>query len=198
MPSGSGAQHHVVDPERVHRGRDADDVHDGVMAAQLVQMDGGRIGAVDARFDLCDRPQCGDGARRHRLRRGRRGQRDELGGPAFGRVVGDADVDAGTGQTVVADALGGQLPAGQAGGRDGGPDLLQRGARVQEGGEQHVPGQAGEGVDPADHRRSSSTRASRWAAMAAPNPESMLTTVIPAAQEVSIASSAVTPSRAAP
>src|SRR5690348_2499871 len=122
----------------------------------------------------------------------------EIGGTPLRVLIGDIHPDPRRGQTVGRDALDRQIPAAEAGGLDRGVDRVQRRAGVDERREQHVAGHAGEGVDPAAHRRSPPTRGSRWAAIAAPNPESMLTTVTPAAQDACMARSAVTPSSEAP
>src|SRR6202008_4311453 len=75
----------------------------------------------------------------------------------------------------------------------------QRRARVEQRAEQHVPGHSGGRLQRQDHRSPfRAVRALRNAATAAPNPDSMSTTPVPAAQDDIIASSAVTPSSDAP
>ena len=73
-------------------------------------------------------------------------------------------------------------------------------AGVEQRGEQHVAGDAGDGVDvgEAAHAPPPAERAIRAAIVPAPNPSSMLTTATPAAHEVSIASSAERPPNVAP
>ena len=71
---------------------------------------------------------------------------------------------------------------------------------IEQAAQGHVAGDAGEAVEPG-HRAGAVGDAHgrvRATAQAAPNPLSMPTTVIPAAQEACMANSAVTPSRAAP
>ena len=74
------------------------------------------------------------------------------------------------------------------------------GARVDQRGEQHVPGDAADAVEVqrARHGDGAAARAMRAAIVPAPKPSSMLTTATPAAHEHSIDSSALTPPKAAP
>ena len=72
------------------------------------------------------------------------------------------------------------------------------GARVEQRGQQHVAGDAGDAVDVEDHDAPPAARAMRAAIVPAPKPSSMLTTASPAAHELSIASSAETPPKAVP
>lgn len=72
-----------------------------------------------------------------------------------------------------------------------------RGTRVEQRAQQHVARETRNRVEPSDHRLTVRARAMRCAAIAAPNPESMFTTVMPAAQEACMASSAVIPSKLA-
>jgi len=71
---------------------------------------------------------------------------------------------------------------------------------VDQGGQQHVARGAADAVDVGDarHEAPAARRAMRAAIVPAPKPSSMLTQATPAAHEDSIASSAVTPSNAAP
>ena len=79
-------------------------------------------------------------------------------------------------------------------------DPLQVGAGVQQRAEQHVAGDPGHTVEVEDpgHSAPPAERAIRAAIVPAPKPSSMLTTATPAAQEISIECSAVTPDSAAP
>ena len=86
----------------------------------------------------------------------------------------------------------------RAGGADRVPDGGQRGTRVEQRAQQHVARETRNRVEPADHWLTVRARAMRCAAIAAPNPESMFTTVTPAAQEACMASSAVIPSKLVP
>ncbi len=114
-----------------------------------------------------------------------------------------------------------ELPARQRQPAEQPEDLVQVGAGVDEAAQRHVPGDAGEAVEPGDvdlpgwgpnptllrsvgplpHAGRAAVRSHRRrraTAQAAPYPLSMPTTVIPDAHDASIASSAVTPSSAAP
>ena len=73
-------------------------------------------------------------------------------------------------------------------------------ARIQEGGNEHVAGKSADAVEIRDSAQSvpAAARAIRAAIVPAPNPSSMSTTARPAAQEHSIARSAVSPPRAEP
>ena len=75
-------------------------------------------------------------------------------------------------------------------------DDLERDAEIEQRAEHHVAGGAAGAVDvevEAPHARTAS-RAIRTAAMAAPTPLSMLTTVMPGEHELAIAASATSPS----
>ena len=80
-------------------------------------------------------------------------------------------------------------------------DLVDVGAGIDERAQRHVARDAGEAVEPGDRRRTVAGCAhgsSRAMAQAAPYPLSIPTTVMPDEQADSMASSAVTPSSAAP
>ena len=89
------------------------------------------------------------------------------------------------------DRLGAQAHRPRDDGVDGGLQVRQRRACVDQRAEQHVAADAGRAVQPADHR--CAPRAMRAARTPAPKPLSMLTTPTPGAQPLSIASSAATP-----
>ena len=78
--------------------------------------------------------------------------------------------------------------------------LLLAGPGVDQRGQQHVAGGAGDAVDVGDarHDAPAARRAMRAAMVPAPKPSSMFTQATPAAHEESIASSAVTPPSEAP
>ena len=77
---------------------------------------------------------------------------------------------------------------------------LGAGAGVDQRGQQHVAGGAGDAVDVGDagHEAPAARRAMRAAIVPAPKPSSMFTQATPAAHDESIASSAVTPPNEAP
>ena len=75
-------------------------------------------------------------------------------------------------------------------------DLVDVGAGVDQGRQQHVAGDTRATVEP--HGAAAHRGSIRATAHAAPNPLSMPTTVTPLAHDACIASSAVTPSSAAP
>ena len=76
-------------------------------------------------------------------------------------------------------------------------ERLELRARVEERGEQHVAGEPADAVEVRDAAQSR-PRAIRAAIVPAPNPSSIPTTARPAAQEASIAFSAVVPPCAEP
>jgi hypothetical protein len=83
---------------------------------------------------------------------------------------------------------------------DAAPDGVLVRARVKERAKQHVAGRVADAVHVRGPRHGAppAARAMRAATVPALKPSSMLTTATPAAQEVSIASSALTPPNAAP
>ena len=198
---GAGAErqrpaHHLVDAEQVQGRGHADRVDDGVHPADLVQVHLVHGHAVQVRLDPRDRRDGPGGQLGHRGRAGARDHLLQFGRPARRDAVGHPDPGPGGQQGTPLDALHVERPAGQPRGVDGGADAVERRAEPQQRPEQHVTGHPAERVEPDDHR--GRARARRCAAIAAAKPESMFTTVTPAAQELSIASSAVTPSSAAP
>ena len=176
-------------------GRGPDDVGERVQRAHLVEVHLVRRDPVDGGFG-------GGQSAENRLGRleYRSGER---------RVVEDpADVGPGAGRDRL-DRLdvhqgGAEAPPGdrfglQANRLDAEPvhrllQDLEGDADVHQGAEQHVPACAGAAVQPADHRR----RATRAAKTPAPKPLSMLTTAIPGAHALSMASSAASPPKDAP
>jgi hypothetical protein len=185
-----------IDAEMVQRCADADYVDDGVMTAELVQVHRFLVDAVQPGFGPGKRSHRGSRRCRNRGGHGPADQINQLLGTPL-RIVGSADVDARRAQPVVDDLLHVQLPTGQSRRGDRRAHLAERCACVEQRSQKHVTGKTCERVEHADHRRATAM-ANRCAAIAAPNPESMFTTVIPAAQLDSIASNAVTPSSAAP
>ena len=93
------------------------------------------------------------------------------------------------------------MPLGRAGldrqALDAEPAQVDRRARVEQRAEQHVAGDAADAVDVEDPAHAARL-AIRAAIVPAPNPSSMFTTATPAAHEVIIASSALTPPNVAP
>src|SRR5690606_33733574 len=180
----------LLDAEQVEGGGHADRVDHGVQSADLVQVDPVGVDAVDAGLHL------GDLA--HRARRDRHvgDAREQLGRGPLGGLVGDVDDRAGRPDPTPRHALGAQVPPVEPGAGYGGLHVVEGRAEVQQGAQQHVAGDPADRVEPEDHRATRS--AIRCAASAAAKPESMFTTTTPAAHELSIASSGVTPSSTAP
>ena len=188
-------------PQRLERERDADDLADRVDRADLVEVHLLGRDAVDAALgdrELLER------ALRARLRRARAGRAASIwsriedqcrcgwpGAPFTVTVVACDPVAVGLAEL---DAQPVDAEVGQ----------LDRGARVDQRAEQHVARDAADAVDVEDHAgpseaaRGAASRAIRAAIVPAPNPSSMFTTATPAAHEVIIASSALTPPKVAP
>ena len=93
------------------------------------------------------------------------------------------------------DAVDPQLDAGQSEALGDLAQVALRRAGVEQGADEHVAGQSPDAVQVADHSR---PRAIRAAIVPAPKPSSIPTTASAAAQEVSIACSAVRPPSAMP
>ena len=199
-PDGDGGDGDRVGGEVDEAGADPDDVGDRVEGADLVEVHLLRRGAVDGR--LGDREafegRQGEGADR-RVEGRRLEQRPDVGPGAVVLGVGELDVAPGRREGAALDGLGAQRHRLRCDGADG---VLQHGERdtgAEQRPEQHVAAGARRGVDPegADHR-GALCRATRAACTPAPYPLSMLTTVTPGAQELSIASRAATPPSEAP
>ena len=120
--------------------------------------------------------------------------------------VGDLDVAAGGGEAVAGDGLGGERDRLGRDRVDGPTEHVEGDAGAEEGAEQHVAAGAGGRVDPDGHPSVPSCgpagaptrRAMRAAATPAPYPLSMLTTVTPGAQELSMPRRAARPPKEAP
>lgn len=139
---------HTRHPEIAQRRRASDDVDQGVVPAEFVQVDVGGRHAVQRALHLGDRGQ-------RRLRHGQAGpgrHRDQLRGRALGGVVVDLDPHAGGGQRSGAHPLGVEPPAGEPGRGDRLPYGVERGPGVEQRAEQHVARESGEGVEVEDHR----------------------------------------------
>ncbi len=186
-----------IDATMVEPRAHADDVDHGVMTTNFMQMHRFLVDAVQPGLGPCKRTHSGSPRRRNRSGHGTADQINQLPGAPLPAVDSDVDVDARHAQSVVDDLLDPQLPIGQSRRGERGTYLAERWACVEQRGQKHVTGKTGEPVEHADHRRATAV-ANRYAAIAAPNPESMFTTVIPAAQLDNIANNAVTPSSAAP
>ena len=104
------------------------------------------------------------------------------------------------GDRVAADAAHLEVESRHPEARQGRAHRALVGAGVQQRAQQHVAREAGDGVhvEEPGHRAPPAARAMRAAIVPAPKPSSMFTTATPAAQEVSIASSADTPPNEAP
>ena len=200
-----------VDPEDLERDADTDDVDDRVERADLVELDVAGVDAVDLAFDLGEGPV--DRERPIAGAFGKVGRADQLehvAGPTVSdvRVVGaehgrrrvvvivHGDVRPRRADTAPLHALERErVPVDTEPGESVG-DRVHVGTGIDERRQQHVAGHARAAVEP--HRASAHRRSTRATAHAAPKPLSMPTTVTPLAHEASIASNAVTPSRAAP
>src|SRR5439155_22153113 len=108
---------------------------------------------------------------------------------------------AGRHHTAAGDPLGGEAPPRRNDSAHRVAHGIEGSARVEQGAQHHVAADAIGAVEVGDGHRDDirrAARAMRKAAIAAPKPLSMLTTVRPAAHEASIPSSAAMPSKAAP
>ena len=144
--------------EQLERGARPDDVDDGVERADLVEVD--LVGAATP----WSRPSPRPGGRRRRGRGrgpGRAGRRRPSERADRRRTVrwwsgssGAWHDGAGGPQARPLDGLGSERPSRrhrQAG--DSVPDLVDVGAGVEQGAERHVPGDAGEAVEPGERAR---------------------------------------------
>ena len=134
---------------------------------------------------------------------------DPFGEPGFGEHAGDVGMrpdDAGFGRfhcylggrdTAAQHRFRADVPALDGQAAENLDDSAEVGARVHQAGQGHIAGDAREAVPPRDGGHGVGPRM-RATAQAAPKPLSIPTTTMPAAQLASMASSAVTPSKAAP
>ena len=124
-------------------------------------------------------------------------------------VVAHGDDGVGSGDATPQHLLHFERPTAEREPLEEGKHLAQVGAGVQQAPESHVAGDAGKAVEPSQMAAAGKGRGGlrcrgtghgsiRAMAQAAPNPLSMPTTTIPAAQDACMANNAVTPSRAAP
>ncbi len=141
-------------------------------------------------------------ARRARGQRGRIDQRAHVGQVAVDvpRVVRHHDLDPARGDAVPRSAPDPQIESVHAEGAHVLRHALRTRAGVDQRGQEHVAGGAGDAVDVGDagHDAPAARRAMRAAMVPAPKPSSMFTQATPAAHDESIASSAVTPPNDAP
>ena len=195
--------HHALHAEQLEAGEHAHDVDDRVDAAQLVQVDAVAGGAVDGGLDLPEALEDGAGAALDGSRdRARLQQGGNFRQMTFGGVIGDPDLDLQRADAGLLHRLRAQLEAGQMQVGQPLPQLRLGDAGRKQRAEQHVAADAGDAVDVGDGHRASPAalirRTIAAAISAAPKPLSMFTTATPAAQELSIASSAAPPPRCAP
>ena len=196
---GGGA--HLVDAEDLERCGRADDVNDGVVPADLVEVDLIDRSAVQRGFHHRQLGEDRLGPCRHAGRQG--GFFNECGDHAVGpnHHVVAADDGAGASDASPNTVLELERPPGKVQAVEERTHLVDIGPGVDQRPERHVTRDAGEAVEPC-HRRGVDLRCRhgrrRAIAHAAPYPLSMPTTVIPDEQAESMASSAVTPSSAAP
>ena len=180
------------------------------MTADLVEVDLVDRPTVEGGLDLGQRREGGQRPRRHPGRQpGLLHQTHDVRVRAHHDVVLDGDDGAAGGDTAPQHGLDLEGPPAERQSLEQAQDLVESGSGVDEAAERHVPGDAGEAVEPGDgpsRRRDRRDGAPgvdghgsiRARAHAAPKPLSIPTTVIPAAHEACMASRAVTPSRAAP
>jgi hypothetical protein len=212
-PTATGEEVMVVDAEHLECGAGADDVDDGVDPADLVEVDLVRRPAVQAALGL------GEG-----LEHGRCTLLDPLGEAGLGDEALDVRAVRTTVESVACTCTlvpampprsTGSASSGQSvtGGGRGAPHLVEVGAGVDERPSAMSPAMPEKQWNqamvtkrlalwwtPRCRRRGGwpGFRNMRATAQAAPYPLSMPTTVMPAAHEASMPSSAVTPSRPAP
>ena len=195
--------HHALHAEQLEAGEHAHHVDDGVDAAQLVQVDAVAGSAVDGGLHFPEAPEDGAGAA---LDGGRDRARLQQGGNfrqmPFGGVVGDPDLDLQRADAGLLHPLRAELEAREMQVGQALPQLRLGDAGGKQRAQQHVAADAGDAVDVGDGHRAPPA-ATIWRTMAAaisaaPKPLSIFTTATPAAQELSIASSAAPPPRCAP
>ena len=192
----------LVDVEILERQRDAADVADRIQRADLVEVDGLRRDVVHAALGPRERGE-------HRVRPleragGKRGaveQRTHVRPPAMDVVLLLGEYrHASRREPVTRHRAGLERQSVERQRGQAGLHVVVVRAGIEQGAEQHVAGDAGDGVHvrQAAHAPPPAERAIRAAIVPAPKPSSMLTTATPAAQEVSIASSAERPPKLAP
>ena len=208
-PGGHGAGSHLVDPQQFERCCRADHVDDRVVAADLVEVDLVDGASVETGFHLSQHSERGQRPGRHPFGQTRLFHHsDDVGMGAHHDVVMDGHDGPARGDPAPQDRLDVEPPSAKRQALQQRHYLVQIGTSVDQAAKRHVPGDPGEAVEPG-HRASTlnwvvgscrqPTHGSiRASAHAAPKPLSMPTTVMPAAQEACMASSAVTPSSAAP
>ncbi len=148
---GHRAGRHLVDAEDLEGRGHPDDVDDGVDAAQLVEVHGLGRAPVDASLDLGQRGEGGAGPGQHPL--GQPGLLEEardVGPGADHRRGRRVHHHAGGTDAVALGGLDLEGPPRHRDPLDEGPHLVGVGAGVDEGAERHVPGDAGEAVEPGE------------------------------------------------
>ena len=214
----------ALDAEQAQADDGATDVDDRVDGADLVEMGlRGRPGAVDRGLGRAEQPE--DAGRAGAVGGRQAGALDEVKDLAQGarrRVALAVDGDGGGGEAGALRGRGGDAPAGEAQRLERGGEVGRGDAGGDDGAEQHVAGDAGDGVEVgrADRGLVECAGRGRWVAhgrlrrgevsgasvrrltsaawQPAPKPLSMLTTVTPGAKALRVASSAARPSKAAP
>src|SRR5690606_786051 len=200
---------HLVDAEHLECRAGADDVDDRVDRAHLVEVDLLAGLAVEPALGLGERGEHGPGPVAHPVGKGGLVEHGEDVGSGAHDVggLGD-DVGLRAADAVAEHAFGVESPAAHREPLADGPHLGEVGAPGEERSARHAAGHAADAVEPGDpapgpapavaaHARAA-RGSMRETAIAAPNPLSIPTTVMPAAQLASMPSSAVTPSRPAP
>ena len=198
-----------------HRGGTAHDVDEGVRSTYLVQgdlVDSATVHQGLSCGQACHHRGGGCGHRLGQFRRFDAVERLAKRGEAFAVIAGDHQLRRGYALTQHRPHVHADLPTGDRG--HGTVDSVDVGASIDQCRQKHVPSRPDPGVHPTDHgcalplsgpSRSPvadpapiAARATRAAWTAAPKPLSMLTTTTPAAQELSMVSSAATPPNDAP
>ena len=151
---GAGDDHravHDVDVEHLERRAGADDIDDGVEAADLVEVDLLGRPAVEASLGLGEGGEDGEGAAADAIGEpGLLDQGRDVGGRAHDRRLVGVDVGLGRADAAAEHGLRLEAPAVHGEALDHGADLVDVGARVDERAEGHVAGDAGEAVEPGE------------------------------------------------
>ena len=199
-PGGNRAGRDRAHSEQLEGGGGADDVHDGVVTSDLVEVHLRRRPTMEPALDLGEQRERGDGAIAHTVGEPRLLEdAHHVGEGPDDAVAAHLDDRPGGGDAVAKHGLEFERPSADREPVEQAFQLAKIGAGVDEAAQRHVAGDTGEAVEPGDptagragHRRILAT------AQAAPKPLSMPTTVIPAAHEACMASNAVTPSSEEP
>ena len=194
---------YFVDVENLEGGTRAHDVDDGIEATHLMEMDLGHRCLMQVRLGFGQGGEHGLSSLANTFRE--TGLLDETGDVRIrthhGTVVVGMHHQVGGAEARALRGFRADLPSPYRQAADDGLHFIEVGAGVDERPESHVTGDAGEAVEPGHtgHERNPlPTLSSRATPQAAPYPLSMPTTVTPAAHELSMASSAVTPANEDP